>query len=34
MPDILFILSTIVCFAVALLYVAACKRLNSRSPRD
>jgi hypothetical protein len=34
MADIIFILSTLVCFAVALLYVAACKRLNSRSSRD
>jgi hypothetical protein len=34
MTDIIFTLSTVVCFAVALLYVAACKRLNSRSSRD
>lgn len=34
MADVIFTLSTIVCFAVAVLYVAACKRLNSRSSRD
>lgn len=34
MSDIIFILSTVACFAVALLYVAACKRLNPRSSRD
>lgn len=34
MSDIIFTISTIVCFAVALLYVTACDRLNSRSSRD
>jgi hypothetical protein len=34
MSDIIFLLSTAVCFAVAILYVAACNRLNSRSSRD
>ena len=34
MSDIIFLFSTVACFAVALIYVAACKRLNSRSSRD
>jgi len=34
MSDIIFTISTIACFAIALLYVAGCDRLNSRSSRD
>ncbi len=34
MLDTVFTLSTIVCFAVALLYVTACDRLKGRSPVD
>jgi hypothetical protein len=34
MTDIIFTLSTVVCFTVALLYVSGCNRLNSRSSRD
>ena len=31
MADVIFIVFTAVCFAVALLYVAACDRLKGRS---
>jgi hypothetical protein len=34
MADIIFLLSTVVWVGVAVVYVAACKRLNSRSSRD
>jgi hypothetical protein len=34
MPDILYLLSTAVCFAAALLYVMACDRLKGRRSVD
>jgi|GEM_PF-6478995 len=34
MLDVLFALLTTICFAVGLLYIGACDRLNARSNRD
>ncbi len=34
MLDLVFTLSTVVCFAVALLYVRACDRLKARPSVD
>ena len=34
MSDVVFALSTIACFAIALLYVAGCARLKGRPPVD
>jgi hypothetical protein len=34
MLDVVFMLSTIVCFAVAVLYVSGCGRLKGRSSGD
>lgn len=34
MNDILFLVSTVLCFAVALLYVTACDRLKAKPNHD